>query len=134
MSSSSSLGQKLKQLLEINGTSSAVDSAHFQKERRIVNMFYEDVKGSIIHDINAGLPTRPIIISASGSYHDVFWIFNLPQERPVALDRHDNGFRDQWDNFLRWLSDNDLKADLYFRKDAKVVHDYWFELRVTTAL
>lgn len=127
-----SLGQKLQKLLAKNyGQGNGEESEQLKKERKVMEVFYEEIKKGIVSDIESGMPSRPIRISASGQHHDIFWILNMPQRKPVALDRQDNVFRDLWDSFLRWLTDNDLKVELYYRKDIKVVHDYWFEIRVS---
>lgn len=133
---SPSLGKKLKRVLEREGTGTTrkpVD-VHFKRDLEIVEAFYADVKKNITREINAGKPIRPIKMSATGGYHDIFWIFHLPQAKPVALDRADNAFRRQWDDFLRWAADNDLKVDLFFHGDSKVLHDYWFEISIQPAL
>lgn len=127
-----SLGQKLQKVLEQNyGRPSVENTEHFKREKKVIEDFYTDLKSDIIHDIESGMPPRSVKLSASGQHHDVFWIFNMPQRKPVALDRPDNAFRSMWDDFLIWLADNDLKSELFYRKDAKVVHDYWFELRIS---
>ena len=129
------LGRKLQKLLKQNyGLVDGEESEQLKRDKKIVASFYDDVKKSIISDIDSGMPTRLIRISASGKHHDILWILNMPQRKPVALDRHGNVFRDVCDGFLMWLTDTDLKVELYYRKHAKVEHDYWFEIRVSPAI
>lgn len=132
---SPSLGRKLKRVLDKDGGGNGKSAdVHFKRDLEIVQLFYAELKKNIAREINAGMPIRPVKISATGGYHEIFWIFHLPQAKPVALDRADNAFRRQWDDFLRWAAENDLKTELFFHADAKVQHDYWFELRILPAL
>lgn len=132
---SPSLGKKLKRVLDKGGDiDNKIHDAHFRRDMEIVQNFYAELKKNITQDINKGRPIRPIKISATGGYHEVFWVFHLPQTKPVALDRADLAFREQWDAFLRWLMANDLKIELLYFEDIKVQHDYWFEMRISPAL
>jgi hypothetical protein len=131
---SPSLGKKLKRVMERDSDANKSVDVHFKRDLEIVEGFYTEIKKNIAREINAGGPIRPIKISATGGYHDIFWVFHLPQAKPVALDRSDNAFRRQWDAFLRWSVDNDLKVELFYFTDVQVRHDYWFEIRIFPAV
>lgn len=106
------------------------DDAQHQRNLIVVQRFYAELKESIVGQINKGEPVRPVKISATGANHDVFWIFHLPRKKPVALDAEDRVFRPQWDAFMNWAIDNDLRVELFYHVDAKSEQDYWFEIRI----
>lgn len=128
-----SLGKKLKNTLN-DDQKSLVNREEYRRNLIAVERFYADLKKAIVTQINKGDHVRPIKISASGTNHDVFWIFRMARRAPTALDTDAGTYQVQWQAFVRWATDNDLRIELQYHEDVMSEHDYWFELRIYPAL